>query len=151
MWDQLNLFTQPERPFTVSEITSRIRTLIEREATFQNLWLEGEISNFSRASSGHIYLTLKDAGAQIGGVIWRSHAQGLTYVPRSGDQVLVHGRIGLYEQGGRYQIYIDTVQPAGRGTLYQEYERLKAQLEAEGLFDEARKRPLPSFPTCLGW
>lgn len=150
MWDQLNLFAQPERPFTVSEITSRIRSLIEHEATFQDLWLEGELSNVSRPSSGHIYLTLKDAGAQIGGVIWRSNAQRLTYAPRSGDQVLVHGRIGLYEQGGRYQIYIDTVQPAGRGTLYQEYERLKAQLQAEGLFDEARKRPLPSYPTCLG-
>ncbi|MGC9522580.1 MAG: exodeoxyribonuclease VII large subunit [Anaerolineae bacterium] len=150
MWDQLNLFAQTDRPLTVSEVTSRIRTLLEREPVFQDLWLEGEVSNFSRAASGHIYLTLKDPGAQIGGVIWRSQAQSLTYLPRSGDQVTVHGRIGLYEQGGRYQIYIDYVQPAGRGTLYQEFERLKAQLQAEGLFDEARKRPLPPFPLCIG-
>ncbi len=150
MWDQLNLFAQPDRPLTVSEVTSRIRTLIEREPVFQDLWIEGEVSNLSRASSGHVYLTLKDAGAQIGGVIWRSQAQGMTYLPRSGDQVLAHGRIGLYEQSGRYQIYVDYVQPAGRGSLYQEYERLKAQLESEGLFDEARKRSLPAFPTCIG-
>jgi exodeoxyribonuclease VII large subunit len=93
---------------------------------------------------------LKDAGAQIGGVIWRSQAQSLVYLPRSGDQVLVHGRVGLYEQGGRYQVYIDLLQPAGRGSLYQEFERLKASLQAEGLFDEARKRPLPPFPRCIG-
>ncbi len=150
MWDQLSLFAQPERPLTVSEVTSRLRTLIEQEPSFQDLWLEGEVSNVSRASSGHIYLTLKDAGAQIGGVIWRSQAQGLAYLPKSGDQVLVHGRIGLYEQGGRYQIYIDYVQPAGMGSLYEAFERLKAQLEAEGLFDPARKRPLPAFPGCIG-
>ena len=150
MWDQLDLFSQPQRPFTVSEITGRIRSLIEREPLMLDFCREGEVSNFSRASSGHVYLTLKDAGAQIGGVIWRSQAQGLNYLPRSGDQVLVHGRVGLYEQGGRYQVYIDLIQPAGRGSLYQEFERLKASLQAEGLFDEARKRPLPPFPTCIG-
>jgi exodeoxyribonuclease VII large subunit len=150
MWNQLDLFSQPERPFTVSEITGRIRSLIEREPVLQDFWLEGEVSNFSRASSGHVYLTLKDAGSQIGGVIWRNQAQALTYLPRSGDQVLVHGRVGLYEQGGRYQVYIDLIQPAGRGSLYQEFERLKASLQAEGLFAEARKRPLPIFPVCIG-
>jgi exodeoxyribonuclease VII large subunit len=150
MWNQLDLFTQPSRPFTVSEITGRIRSLIEREPVLQDFWLEGEVSNFSRASSGHVYLTLKDAGAQIGGVIWRSQAQALMYLPRSGDQVLVHGRVGLYEQSGRYQVYIDLIQPAGRGSLYQEFERLKSRLQAEGLFDEANKRPLPPFPMCIG-
>ena len=150
MWDQLDLFSRPDRPLTVSEITARIRNLIEGEPVLQNLWLEGEVSNFSRASSGHVYLTLKDVGAQIGGVIWRSQAQSLTFLPRSGDQVVVHGRVGLYEQGGRYQVYIDHVQTAGRGSLYQEFERLKANLQAEGLFDEARKRPLPAFPACIG-
>jgi len=114
------------------------------------VWIEGEISNFSRASSGHIYFTLKDAGAQMNGVVWRSQAQALSYVPRSGDQVVVHGRIGLYEQGGRYQIYVDAIQPAGRGSLYQEFERLKAQLEAEGLFAPERKRPLPPYPQRIG-
>lgn len=150
MWEQASLLSRPDHPFTVSQITSRIRTLLEREPVFQDLWIEGEVSNFSQASSGHVYLTLKDAGAQIGGVIWRSQAQTMTYLPRSGDQVLAHGRIGLYEQGGRYQVYVDYIQPAGRGSLFQEFERLKMQLEAEGLFDEARKRPLPPFPTCIG-
>ena len=149
-WDQMSMFSDADRPYSVSEVTGKIRALIEREPEFQNLWVEGEISNFHRASSGHIYFTLKDAGAQLGAVIWRSQARQLTYMPQDGDQALAHGHIGLYEQGGRYQIYVDALQPAGRGTLYQEYERLKAKLEAEGLFDSARKRPLPPFPTCLG-
>lgn len=150
MWDQIGLFSQPERPYTVSEITGRIRALLEQEPLLQDVWIEGEVSNFSRASSGHIYFTLKDAGAQISGVVWRSQARALSYVPRSGDQVVVHGRVGLYEQGGRYQIYVDAIQPAGRGSLFQEFERLKAQLEAEGLFAPERKRPLPAYPQRIG-
>jgi exodeoxyribonuclease VII large subunit len=150
MWDQMGLFSQPERPYSVSEITGRIRTLLEREPLLQDVWIEGEVSNFSRASSGHIYFTLKDAGAQMNGVVWRTQAQALTYIPRSGDQVVIHGRIGLYEQGGRYQIYVDAIRPAGRGSLYQEFERLKAQLEAEGLFAPERKRPLPAYPQRIG-
>ncbi len=150
MWDQLSLLAQSDHPFTVSEVTSRIRTVIEGDPVFRNLWVQGEVSNVSRASSGHVYLTLKDAGAQINAVIWRSQAQAMATLPRSGDQVVVHGRVGVYEQGGRYQLYVDFVQPAGRGTLFQEYERLKAQLEAEGLFAEERKRPLPPYPGCIG-
>mgnify|MGYP001027722921 CR=1 FL=1 len=150
MWDQIGLFSQPEAPLTVSEVTSRIRGLIEQEPAFQDLWIEGEVSNLSRASSGHVYLTLKDAGAQIGAVIWRSQVRSLAHMPRSGDKIQAHGRISVYEQGGRYQFYVDQVQPAGRGSLFQEYERLKARLQAEGLFDEARKRALPSFPTTIG-
>lgn len=150
MWDQLGLFAPVDRPYTVSEITGRIRALLEQEPLLQDVWIEGEVSNFSRASSGHLYFTLKDAGAQINGVVWRSQAQGITSMPRSGDQVIVHGRIGLYEQGGRYQIYVDAIQPAGRGSLFQEFERLKAQLEAEGLFAPERKRPLPAYPQRIG-
>jgi exodeoxyribonuclease VII large subunit len=150
MWDQLELFSSAERPCTVSEVTSRIRTLLEQEPLFQNLWVEGEVSNFSQASSGHIYFTLKDAGAQLGGVIWRSQARRMQYLPQSGDQVLAHGNIGVYEQGGRYQIYVDTLRPAGRGSLYVAFERLKARLEAEGLFAPERKRPLPPFPRRIG-
>ncbi len=150
MWDQLSLFTQPDRPLTVSEVTGRIRALFDRDPLFQDLWIEGEVSNFSRASSGHVYLTLKDAGAQIGAVIWRTTAQSVGTMPRSGDQVQAHGRISVYEQGGRYQFYIDQIRPAGRGSLFEEFERLKAQLQEEGLFDEARKRPLPTSPACIG-
>lgn len=150
MWDQMALFSQPDHPYSVSEITGRIRALLEQEPLLQDVWIEGEISNFSRASSGHIYFTLKDAGAQMSGVVWRSQAQALSYIPRSGDQVVIHGRIGLYEQGGRYQIYVDAIRPAGRGSLFQEFERLKAQLEAEGLFAPERKRPLPAYPQRIG-
>ena len=151
MWNQqLDLFSGPEHPYSVSEVTSRIRSLLEREPSFQNLWIEGEVSNFSQASSGHCYFTLKDNAARISCVIWRSTARRLRYLPQAGDQVVAHGNIGLYEAGGRYQLYVDSVQPAGRGTLYQEYERLKARLEAEGLFDPEHKRPLPAFPRRIG-
>ena len=150
MWNQLDLFSGPEHPFSVSEVTSRIRTLLEQEPSFQSLWIEGEVSNFSQASSGHCYFTLKDRAARISCVIWRSTARRLRYLPQSGDQVVAHGNIGLYEASGRYQLYVDTVQPAGRGTLYQAYERLKARLEAEGLFDPERKRALPTFPRRIG-
>jgi len=150
MWNQIGLFSQPERPYTVSEITGRIRVLLEQDPLLQDVWIEGEVSNFSRASSGHLYFTLKDAGAQINAVVWRNQAQVFTYMPHSGDQVVIHGRIGLYEQGGRYQIYVDAIRPAGRGSLYQEFEQLKARLEAEGLFAPERKRPLPAYPQKIG-
>ncbi len=150
MWDQPNLFSQLDHPYSVSEITARIRALLEQAPTLQDFWVEGEVSNFSRASSGHIYFTLKDAGAQLGGVIWRSQAQRMRYLPRTGDRVLAHGRVGVYEQGGRYQFYADMLQPAGKGDLYAEFERLKARLDAEGLFDAARKRALPAFPQRIG-
>lgn len=150
MWDQLNLFSESDQPLSVSEVTSRIRSAIEREPVLQDLWIEGEVSNFSHAASGHIYFTLKDAGSQIGCVIWRSQARTLSCMPGAGDQIQSHGRIGIYERGGRYQFYVDQVRPAGQGSLYQEYERLKAQLQAEGLFDEAQKRPLPTYPMTIG-
>ena len=150
MWKQQALFSGPENPYSVSEVTGRIRTLLEQDAALQNLWISGEVSNFTRAASGHLYFTLKDAGAQLACVVWRAQAQALTLLPRSGDQIVVHGRIGLYEAGGRYQLYVDFVQPAGQGSLFQQYERLKARLEAEGLFAAARKRPLPQHPRCIG-
>ncbi len=151
MWNQLDLFSAPEtQPRTVSDVTAHIRALLEREPTFRDLSVIGEVSNYSRASSGHVYFTLKDAGAQLSCVIWRSRARDLRFTPRPGDEVVAHGYIGLYEQSGRYQLYVDDLRPAGRGSLYQEFERLKARLEAEGLFDPQRKRPLPSFPHCIG-
>ncbi len=149
-WEQLGLFSQPGRPYTVSEITARIQHLFAQEPSFRDLWIEGEVSNFTRAPSGHIYFTLKDIGAQLNCVIWRSAAQHIPHLPNSGDQIIAHGRIGLYEQGGRYQLYVDTLRPAGRGSLHAQFERLKVRLTAEGLFDAARKRPLPSFPRRIG-
>ncbi len=148
--DQPSLFALEPTPYSVSQLTARIRTLLEQDALLQNVWVEGEVSNFTRAGSGHLYFTLKDAGAQLACVMWRSQALRLRYLPRDGDRLLVHGAIGIYEAGGKYQLYADFLQPAGRGALSLEFERLKARLEAEGLFAAARKRPLPSFPRRIG-
>ena len=155
MFEQLDLFgsldglTRSE-PYTVSQLTGHIRSIIEGDHALNDLWVEGEVSNFSRASSGHCYFTLKDAGSQIPCVMWRNVANRQDSLPAGGDLVLAHGRVGVYEAGGRYQLYVDHVQPAGVGNLYLELERLKARLEAEGLFAPERKRPLPRFPRCIG-
>ncbi len=152
MFEQLNLFSGPafSEPYTVSQLTGHIRRLIEDDPELADLWVEGEVSNFTRASSGHCYFTLKDAGAQAPCVMWRSVAQVQDQLPKTGDQVLVHGHVGVYEAGGRYQLYVDRIRPAGLGNLYLEFERLKARLEAEGLFAEERKRPPPRFPRRIG-
>jgi exodeoxyribonuclease VII large subunit len=152
MFEQLSLFggATISEPFTVSQLTGHIRRLFEDDPVLGDVWVEGEISNFSRASSGHCYFTLKDGGAQVPCVMWRNVADVQDYLPASGDQVLAHGNVSVYEAGGRYQLYVDRVQPAGLGNLYLEFERLKAQLEAEGLFDPERKRPLPILPHRIG-
>ncbi|MBU0702516.1 MAG: exodeoxyribonuclease VII large subunit [Chloroflexi bacterium] len=152
MFEQLDLFGGPTRsePYTVSQLTGHIRRLVENEPELSDLWVEGEVSNFSRASSGHCYFTLRDAGSQIGCVMWRSVAQAQDYLPSGGDLVLAHGHVSVYEAGGRYQLYVDRIQPAGLGNLYLEFERLKARLEAEGLFAPERKRSLPFFPRRIG-
>ncbi len=152
MFEQLNLFggATLSEPYTISQLTGHIRRLIDDDPALGDLWAEGEVSNFSRASSGHCYFTLRDAGSQIGCVMWRSVARRQRYLPTGGDSVLAHGRVGVYEAGGRYQLYVDKIQPAGVGNLYLEFERLKARLEAEGLFAPERKRPLPGFPRCIG-
>jgi exodeoxyribonuclease VII large subunit len=152
MFQQLSLFGGPtiSEPFTVSQLTGHIRRLFEDDPVLGDVWVEGEVSNFSRASSGHCYFTLKDAGAQVPCVMWRNVAQQQSYLPAGGDLVLAHGNVSVYEAGGRYQLYVDQIQPAGIGNLYLEFERLKAQLEAEGLFDPQRKRPLPALPHRIG-
>ena len=151
MFEQLGLFGgSVSEPYTVSQLTSHIRRLIEGDPELHDLWVEGEVSNFSRASSGHCYFTLKDAGSQIGCVMWRNVAQRQDYVPGHGDRVLAHGQVGVYEAGGRYQLYVDQFRPTGVGDLYLQFERLKVRLEAEGLFAPERKRPLPPFPCCIG-
>ena len=152
MFQQLGFFggSTFSEPYTVSQLTGTIRRLIEGEPDLNDVWVEGEVSNFSRPTSGHCYFTLKDAGSQIGCVMWRNAVQVQAYLPASGDLVLAHGRVGVYEAGGRYQLYVDHFRPAGMGDLYRQFERLKARLEAEGLFAPERKRPLPPFPHCIG-
>jgi len=152
MIEQLSLFGGPtiSEPYTVSQLTGHIRRLIESDVELRDVWVEGEISNFHRAPSRHCYFTLKDADAQVPCVMWRNVAQAQHSLPLDGDRVLAHGRVGVYEAGGRYQLYVDQLQPAGVGDLYLAFERLKAQLEAEGLFAPERKRPLPHFPRRIG-
>ncbi len=140
----------PDRAWSVTEVTRRIRTILDRETALQNVWVSGEVSNLRRPSSGHIYFTLKDAGAQLACVIWKSQIKANTVLPRDGDQMVTHGKISLYEPDGRYQLYVDWFQTAGRGQLNQEFERLKARLEAEGLFAAERKQPSPAYPHHIG-
>jgi len=138
------------RYFTVSQITSYIKDLFEIDFVLQDLWIEGEVSNFSRSAAGHAYFTLKDETASVRCVMWRSLAARQGYLPSNGEAILAHGRISVYEVQGTYQLYVDALQPAGLGALYVQFEALKRRLEAEGLFAPERKRPLPPFPRCLG-
>jgi len=156
---QLGLFDQragrpaeepARRIYTISEITNRIKVQLESDRTLQDLWLEGELSNWKRSPSGHIYFTLKDETASIRCVLWRSTAQALSYLPGGdGEAVLAHGHVSVYEPQGQYQLYVDDLQPVGVGALYAEFERLKARLAQEGVFEQA-KRPLPRFPQRIG-
>ena len=135
--------------YTISQVTAYIKSLFVSDLLLGDVWLSGEVSGFTQASSGHCYFSLKDANAVIKSVIWRTQAARLT-LPRNGDQVIVHGSISVYEAAGQYQLYVDHLEPAGAGQLWLEFERLKARLAAEGLFDEARKRPIPSRLARLG-
>ncbi len=145
---------QPElfRPtsLTVSALTGYLRELLESDPVLMDIWVEGEISNLSRPTSGHIYFTLKDESAALRCVIWRAQAMRLRGDLQNGLAVAAHGRISLYERDGTYQLYIDQLRPVGEGWLFQEFMRLKAQLEDEGLFDPQRKRPLPKMPQRIG-
>jgi exodeoxyribonuclease VII large subunit len=145
---QPSLFTSPH--LTVTQLTFRIRKLLEGDLELQDVWVEGEISNLSRPASGHIYFTLKDKGASLRCVMWKTDAMRMRLTLRDGAAIEVHGRIGVYDQGGQYQLYADIIQPKGEGALYQEFLRLKAMLEAEGLFDPTRKREIPELPRKIG-
>ncbi|MCB0011797.1 MAG: exodeoxyribonuclease VII large subunit [Anaerolineales bacterium] len=136
--------------WTVSELTAYIRELFDIDFRLREVEIQGEISNFSRARSGHLYFTLKDEGAQLKCVMWRSAADRLRFDPGDGDAVVARGRIGVYEASGVYQLYADGMEPAGRGNLALEFERLKAQLDSEGLFDPDHKQPIPALPQKIG-
>ena len=138
------------RIYSVLQLTTYIRDLFELTPSLQDVWVEGEVSRLTRAASGHLYFTLKDARSEIQCVMWRSNAARLRFTPQHGAQVLAHGRVTVYEVRGQYQLVCDTLQAAGAGDLHRQFEQLKARLEAEGLFDDARKRPLPPFPRVIG-
>ena len=136
--------------WTVGELTGYIKELFEIDFRLRDLEVAGEISNFTRARSGHLYFTLKDEEAQMKCVMWRTSAERLRFDPREGDAVVVHGRISVYEASGVYQLYADRMEPEGRGGLALAFERLKEMLAAEGLFDAEHKKPLPAFPGKIG-
>ncbi len=144
---QFNLI--PERKvWTVSELNARIRELLS--AAFTNIWIEGEISNFREAQSGHLYFTLKDQNAQVRCVCFRQNAMRLRFRPEDGLHMRIRGSISVYDLRGEYQIYVDHIEPVGLGALQLAFEQLKKKLEAEGLFDPARKKPLPMLPRRIG-
>jgi exodeoxyribonuclease VII large subunit len=135
---------------TVKELTGYLHNILQSDEVLGDVWVAGEISNLSRASSGHIYFTLKDQVASIRCAIWRQHATRLVTILDNGQSIEAHGYVDIYETGGQLQFYIDTLRPAGEGRLYAEFLQLKAKLEAEGLFDITRKRSLPVFPHKIG-
>ena len=146
---QVTLFPQSAQ-WTVSRLTFYIRKLLEENEVLQDVWVQGEISNLSRPASGHIYFTLKDSSAALRCVMWKTSAVRLGIPLQDGKAVEVHGKIGVYEVSGQYQLYVDQIRPMGEGALYQEFMRLKAMLEAEGLFAPERKRLIPMFPKKIG-
>ena len=146
---QFELNLAPERKiWSVAELTARISGVLS--AQFSNLWVEGEVSNFRPAQSGHLYFTLKDAKAQVKCVCFRSQAMRLKFKPEDGLKLIVRGSISVYEPRGEYQIYVEHIEPSGVGGLQLAFEQLKKRLEAEGLFDVARKKPLPMLPRRIG-
>lgn len=150
--DQLGLrFDEPQerrRIWAVCDLVAQVRDLVEQE--HGDIWVEGEISNLRPASSGHVYFTLKDAGAQLPIVLFRRQALLLRFRPEDGLHVLVRGRVSIYEQRGQLQLVAETMEPVGAGSLQLAFEQLKQKLKAEGLFDADRKKPLPLFPHTVG-
>ncbi|HCD7251238.1 TPA: exodeoxyribonuclease VII large subunit [Citrobacter farmeri] len=142
------LSSQTSTIFTVSRLNQTVRLLLEQE--MGQVWISGEISNFSQPSSGHWYFTLKDDTAQVRCAMFRNSNRRVTFRPQHGQQVLVRANITLYEPRGDYQIIVESMQPAGEGLLQQKYEQLKAKLQAEGLFDQQHKKSLPSPAHCVG-
>jgi exodeoxyribonuclease VII large subunit len=136
--------------WTVSELTQRIKEVLELDPSLQDVWLTGEVSNFTRSAAGHLYFTLKDSEAALSCVMWRSAAAALTWQPEQGAAALAHGRVSVYAARGSYQLYADQLHPAGLGDLHARFEQLREQLREEGLFDAERKRSLPTFPRVLG-
>jgi exodeoxyribonuclease VII large subunit len=148
--DQLGFsFRPPERRvWTVRDLVASVRTHIERE--YSDAWVEGEISNFRAQNSGHLYFTLRDQNSQISVVMFRSSARLLRFKPTDGMQVVVRGRVTIYEDRGQLQMIAEYVEPKGAGALQVAFEQLKAKLETEGLFESSRKKPVPALPRAIG-
>jgi len=135
---------------TVSQVTRHIKALLETDDILQDIAVRGEISNFKRHSSGHMYFTLKDEASQIPAVMFAGANRLLRFAPEEGMRVVARGRVTIYEPRGQYQLYVEFMEYDGLGALYEAFEKLKAKLAAEGLFAEEAKRPIPSFPRVVG-
>ncbi|MCS7087811.1 MAG: exodeoxyribonuclease VII large subunit [Thermoflexales bacterium] len=140
----------PKPPWSVSALTEYVKALLEGDPELHDLRVQGEIAQISRPTSGHLYFTLKDEHAQLRCVMWRNWALRLDFTPKVGDAVIVRGNLGVYERDGQYQLYANAMVLQGAGALQGALEAVKRRLAAEGLFDPARKRPLPAFPRVLG-
>ncbi len=139
-----------QRIFTVSEINRYIKGIFEEDILLSGLLIKGEISNFKPHRSGHIYFTLKDEGGAVSCVMFRSYAQHLMFVPENGMSIIIKGYVSLYEKSGQYQVYVQSMDPAGKGTLQLAYEQLKNKLQQKGYFDEKRKKNIPFYPNTIG-
>ena len=148
--NQASLFdVMPQRRvWRVSELTQQIGNLLE--GNFPDVWVEGEVSNYRPAQSGHLYFTLKDASAQIRCVCFRDQLRGIRFRPDNGLHVIVRGGVNVYELRGDYQLYVSHIEPVGAGALQLAFEQLKKKLQEEGLFEASRKKPLPVLPRCIG-
>ena len=135
---------------TVSQLNRYVKSMLESDPRLSTVYISGEISNFTNHRTGHMYFSVKDAGATVRVVMFKAHAARLRFEPRDGMKVLLHGRVSAYVPGGQYQFYADCMEADGLGSLYLAFEQCKARLEAEGLFDPARKKPIPKLPRRVG-
>jgi exodeoxyribonuclease VII large subunit len=136
--------------YSVSRITAYLRDLLATDPLLSDVWMQGEVSNWSQSRSGNCYFTLKDGGAEIRCVMWKDAAERMPVLPKDGEDVMAAGYVSVYAPRGLYQFCIEEMQPVGVGVLYQRFEALKAALTAAGLFDDGRKKPLPRFPRRIG-
>lgn len=141
---------EERKALSVTQINLYIKDVIASNDILCDVLVKGELSNFKAHSSGHMYMSLKDEGGVMRAVMFRSAAAGLNFKPQNGMKVIAHGRIGVYERDGQYQLYIDNMQQEGQGDLYVAFEQLKIKLAAEGLFEPAHKMPIPKYPKKVG-
>jgi len=139
-----------KRVISIKDLNRYIKMRLESDDRLQDVWVRGEISNFTHHSSGHMYFTLKDADSRLKSIMFASYNQRLPFIPKEGAKVIACGNVSVYERDGQYQFYVTQMQPDGIGSLYLAFEQLKKKLEAEGLFSVATKRPIPRFPKAIG-
>lgn len=139
-----------EQTLTVSQLNLFIKDILGQIPILNNIKIKGEISNFKHHSSGHMYMSLKDENGVLRAVMFRANAMSLTFRPENGMQVIAEGRVSVYERDGQYQLYINSMEQDGKGNLYEQFEKLKAKLQKEGLFDQNAKKPIPRYPKRIG-